>query len=94
MQVQEFGAGELLVTSIENDGMKTGLDISLINAIATSVSIPVIAAGGCGVAKDFSDGFILGKVSGVAAGTFFAHRDQNFMQTRSHIFNAGVNIRK
>lgn len=93
-KVETYGAGELLLTSIDHDGMKNGLDIPIINSIVSSVSIPVIAAGGCGLAKDFSDGFILGNASAVAAGTFFAHRDQNFMQTRSHIFNAGVNIRK
>lgn len=90
----DLGAGELLITSIENDGTKVGLDIEMTKMIVKSVSIPVITAGGCGLASHFSEGFLLGKVSAVSAGTFFAHRDQNFMQTRSHILNAGVNIRK
>lgn len=91
---QKHGAGELLLTSISHDGMKNGLDLSITTEVSNSVSIPVIASGGCGLAKDFSDGFIIGKASAVAAGSFFAHRDQNFMQTRSQIYNSGVNIRK
>lgn len=93
-KAQDMGAGELLLTSIEHDGMKNGLDLFMTKEITSHVSIPVITAGGCGLAKDFSDGFIIGGASAVAAGSFFAHRDQNFMQTRSHIFNSGVNIRK
>lgn len=94
IKAQNYGAGELLLTSIENDGMKNGLDLHITSEIAKNVTIPVITAGGCGLAKHFSDGFIVGKASAVSAGTFFAHRDQNFMQTRAHIFNSGVNIRK
>ena len=93
-KAQEYGAGELLLTSIDNDGMKIGLDLQITREITDSVTVPVITAGGCGLAKHFSDGFIIGKASAVSAGTFFAHRDQNFMQTRSHILNSGINIRK
>lgn len=93
-KAEQLGAGELLITSIDRDGMKNGLDLHMTKEISGSVNIPVITSGGCGLAKDFSDGFIIGKASAVSAGTFFAHRDQNFMQTRSHILNAGVNIRK
>lgn len=93
-KAEQLGAGELLITSIDNDGMKNGLDLQMTKEISDGVNIPVITSGGCGLAKDFSDGFIIGKASAVSAGTFFAHRDQNFMQTRSHILNAGVNIRK
>jgi imidazole glycerol-phosphate synthase subunit HisF len=93
-KVETLGAGELLITSIDNDGQKNGLDLEITNQITQGVNIPVITSGGCGLSKDFSDGFLIGKASAVSAGTFFAHRDQNFMQTRSHILNAGVNIRK
>lgn len=94
IQSEKLGAGELLITSIDNDGMKVGLDLNITNQICRSVNIPVITSGGCGLSKHFSDGFIEGNASAVSAGTFFAHRDQNFMQTRSHILNAGVNIRR
>jgi cyclase len=93
-KVVQLGAGELLITCIDRDGMKSGLDITMTRMIADSVNVPVITGGGCGVAKHFSDGFLLGKANAVSAGTFFAHRDQNFIQTRSQISNAGVEIRK
>lgn len=93
IMAEKLGAGEILLTSMDNDGLKQGLDIETTRQISQSVGIPVITSGGCGLAKHFSDGFLLGKATAVSAGTFFAHRDQNFMQTRSHIVNAGVNIR-
>jgi cyclase len=93
IMAEKLGAGEILLTSMDNDGLKEGLDLETTRQISESVSIPVITSGGCGLAKHFSDGFLIGKAAAVSAGTFFAHRDQNFMQTRSHIVNAGVNIR-
>jgi cyclase len=93
IKCESLGAGEILLTSIDNDGMRKGLNNEITKAVAEAVSIPIITSGGCGVAQDFSDGYILGKADAVSAGSFFAHRDQNFMQTRSQIKNAGVNIR-
>ena len=57
------------------------------------VKIPIISGGGCGLAKDFTNGFLIGKADAICAGSFFAHRDQNLVQTRAQIVNAGVNIR-
>ncbi|MFA6260121.1 MAG: imidazole glycerol phosphate synthase cyclase subunit [Bacteroidia bacterium] len=93
IECEKRGAGELLLSSIDRDGTNEGLDTDLTRQIAEAVSIPVITSGGCGLAKHFSDGYQVGMADAVAAGTFFAHRDQNFMQTRSQIRNAGVNIR-
>jgi len=93
IECERLGAGEILITSIDKDGTATGLDIEVTKAIAETTSIPVITAGGCGLAAHFAEGYIEGHCGAVAAGSFFAHRDQNFMQTRSQIRNAGVNIR-
>ena len=92
-KAEDLGAGEILLTSIDRDGMRNGLDLVTINRVAEAVSIPVIAGGGCGLAQHFIEGFLVGKADAVTSGSFFAHRDQNLMQTRSHIRNAGVNIR-
>jgi cyclase len=94
LEVVERGAGEIVLTSIDRDGMCEGLDLELFSSLANKVSIPIVASGGCGVAKHFIDGFQIGEVNAVSAGTFFAHRDQNFIQTRSQIYNSGINIRK
>lgn len=90
---ESLGAGEILLSSIDNDGMRQGLDLGITKEVAAAVNIPVITSGGCGLARHFIEGFIEGKADAVAAGTFFALQDQNFMQTRSHIKNAGVAIR-
>jgi cyclase len=90
---EQRGAGEILLTSIERDGTGQGLDLAATRAVADAVSIPVITAGGCGLARHFSEGFTDGGASAVSAGTFFAFKDQNPMQTRAHIRNAGVPIR-
>ena len=93
VEAERLGAGEILLTSIDHDGMRDGLNLEVTKKVAEAVSIPVITGGGCGLAKHFSDGFLIGKADAVASGSFFANRDQNFIQTRSQIKNAGVNIR-
>lgn len=87
------GAGELLVTDVDRDGSGSGLNWALCRDIATRVTVPVIVSGGCGLAEHFTQGFQQGLADGVAAGNFFCFRDQNPMQTRAHIRNAGVAIR-
>jgi len=86
------GAGEVLVTAIDRDGTGEGLDLALIAAMASTLSVPVIASGGCGLAHHFVEGYVAGAAA-VAAGTFFCQRDQNPMQCRAHIRNAGIPIR-
>jgi cyclase len=86
------GAGEVLATAIDRDGTGEGLDLPLIQALAGGLSAPLIAAGGCGLAQHFVEGYLAGAAA-VAAGTFFCQRDQNPMQCRSHIRNAGLPIR-
>ena len=93
VEVEKRGAGEILLTSIDRDGMGKGLDLDLTKRVCEAVSIPVITSGGCGLASHFSDGFNKGKADAVAAGTHFSFRDQSPMQTRSHIKNSGVAIR-
>lgn len=87
------GAGELLLTNADRDGSGSGLDIDTAREVIDAVEVPVILSGGCGLSAHFSAGFQEAGAEGVAAGTFFAFRDQNPIQTRAHIRNAGVNIR-
>ncbi|MDC4205801.1 MAG: imidazole glycerol phosphate synthase cyclase subunit [Candidatus Manganitrophus sp.] len=90
---EKRGAGEILLTSIDCDGMRCGLDLELTRRVAEAVSIPVIASGGCGAAAHFVEGFQMGRADAVAAGTYFCFKDENPMQTRSQIRNAGIPIR-
>lgn len=90
---EKRGAGEILLTSIDGDGTRQGLDLNLTRRVAESVAVPVITSGGCGLASHFIDGFIEGKADAVSAGTYFCFKDENPMQTRSRIRNAGIPIR-
>lgn len=90
---EERGAGEILLTSIDRDGRRNGLDTELTRLVVESVSIPVITSGGCGLASHFVEGFVEGKADAVSAGTFFCFKDENTMQVRAHIKNAGIPIR-
>jgi cyclase len=90
---EKRGAGEVLLTSIDRDGTRRGLDLEMTRRVADSVSIPVITSGGCGLAKHFIEGFLEGKADAVSAGTYFCFKDENPMQTRSQISNAGIPIR-
>ena len=69
--MQELGAGELIVCSINNEGMGNGYDVKLLEMISSSVSIPVVALGGAGKVADFSEVINDTHVSAVAAGDMF-----------------------
>lgn len=92
-QAVASGAGEILLSDADRDGSGAGLNWEVCAAVAAAVPVPVVLSGGCGLAEHFVRGFKNGQAEGVAAGTFFCFRDQNPMQTRAHIRNAGVPIR-
>ena len=92
LEAVDRGAGEVMVTAIERDGCADGLDLTLTGKLAEALPVPLITSGGCGLAQHFVEGYQAG-ASAVAAGTFFCQRDQNPMQCRSHIQNAGIPIR-
>jgi cyclase len=87
------GAGEILLSDADSDGFGKGLNLDLARAVTDVVDVPVIISGGCGTAQHFVEGFEIGKAEGIAAGTFFCFRDQNPMETRAHVRNAGIPIR-
>lgn len=89
----ELGAGELLLTSIDHDGKRSGLELDVARQVCQGVPIPVIISGGCGRAADFVSGFKEAGADAVSAGTFFCFQDQNPMQTRGHIKNSDIDIR-
>lgn len=93
VEAEKRGAGEILLTSIDRDGTRDGLELALTRRVAEAVSIPVITSGGCGRASHFVAGFLEGGASAVASGTYFSFRDENPMQTRAQIRNAGIAIR-
>lgn len=89
----ELGAGEILLTDVDRDGKGKGLNCAVGKSVASAVDVPMTISGGCGVAQHFIEGFQATGAEGVAAGTFFCLRDQNLMQTRAHLLNAGIPAR-
>ena len=77
----------------DHDGQGNGIELEISKQIVASVDIPVILGAGCGLAMHFPEAFAATGAKAVCAGTFFARRDQNLIQTRSQIVNAGVDIR-
>ena len=75
--MEENGAGELIVQSIDRDGMMEGYNTELIKSISTSVSLPVVALGGAGKKEDLEEAFQKGYANGLAAGSLFVYQSKN-----------------
>ena len=89
----ELGAGEILLTSMDRDGTKAGVDVELTLAVSEAVSVPVIANGGAGTRQDFVDARERGGADALAASSIFHFSDSNITQVKSFLLNAGVPVR-
>jgi cyclase len=83
-KVQQLGAGEILLTSMDKDGTKTGYDLDLIKAITSKISIPVIASGGVGSLNDLADGLKAG-ASAVLAASIFHFRQFSIVEAKNFL---------
>ena len=92
-EAQERGAGEILLTSIDKEGMMQGYDLEMICLVAEAVSVPVIASGGVGTVQDLVDGIVAGKASAVAAASIFHFTDQSIYKAHSFMRAAGLPVR-
>jgi imidazole glycerol-phosphate synthase subunit HisF len=88
-----YGAGEILLTSMDGDGTKTGYDIALTRAISQAVEVPVIASGGVGSLRHLVEGAIDGEASGVLAASIFHFGDFTIRDAKVALIEAGVNVR-
>lgn len=93
-EVERRGAGEILLTSIDREGMMTGYDLETISKVANAVSIPVIASGGVGTIQDLVDGIKIGKASAVGAASIFHFTDNTIFKAHSHMKEARLYVRK
>ena len=90
---QELGAGEILLTSMDCDGTKNGYDLELTRAVAETVSIPVIASGGAGSLKDFSDVLTEGKADAALAASLFHYKELEIREVKKYLAGQGVPVR-
>jgi imidazole glycerol-phosphate synthase subunit HisF len=87
------GAGEILLTSMDRDGTQSGFDCELVRAVAEAVSIPVIASGGAGSARDFIEVFREGRADAALAASIFHFGLENIGELKSELRDAGIPVR-
>ncbi len=92
-KVAELGAGEILLTSMDCDGEKSGFDLELTRRVSESVGIPVIASGGAGTLQDLVDGVKIGKASAVLAASIFHFGTYSIAEAKSTMREAGICVR-
>ena len=92
-KMEESGAGELLVTSMDRDGTQVGYDIELMSKISSRVNIPVIASGGVGNLDHLVDGIKLGNASAVLAASIFHYGKHSVKEAKEYLDLKGIPVR-
>ncbi len=90
----DHGAGEILLTSMDRDGTKSGFDLQLTRAVADAVSVPVIASGGVGNLDHPADGVSLGGADAVLAASIFHYGEYTIAQAKAHMAQRGIAVRR
>ena len=88
-----YGAGEILLTSMDRDGTKVGFNLPLTRAVSEAVSVPVIASGGVGNLDHLADGVIEGKADAVLAASIFHFAEYTIQQAKQHMADRGIEMR-
>jgi len=88
-----YGAGEILLTSMDRDGTREGFDLLLTRAISVAVSVPVIASGGVGNLEHLAEGVITGKADAVLAASIFHFAEYTIQQAKEHMASRGIEMR-
>jgi cyclase len=92
-EVVALGAGEILLTSMDRDGTRQGFDIALTRAVATAVTVPVVASGGVGNLQHFVEGIRDGHASAVLAASIFHFGEHSVREAKDYMARAGLPVR-
>jgi cyclase len=92
-EVVELGAGEILLTSMDRDGTKSGFDLALTRKISDSIKVPLIASGGVGNLDHLVEGIHEGHATAVLAASIFHFGEYTIRQAKEHMINAGLPMR-
>ncbi len=92
-KVVGLGAGEILLTSMDRDGARTGFDLALTRAVVDCVEVPVIASGGVGSLQDLVDGIAVGRADAVLAASIFHYGEFTVAQAKDALSGAGIEVR-
>ena len=91
--MDEFGAGEILLASMDRDGTKDGYDLELTRGVSEAVGIPVIASGGVGNPEHIYQGFVEGKADAALAASIFHYKEYSIRQVKDYLRERGVIVR-
>ena len=94
IKANKLGAGEILLTSMDCDGVKQGYDIELTRTIADNVSIPVIASGGAGSMEHFYEALTEGRADAALAASLFHYKEMEIMDLKNYLAEKGVSVRR
>jgi imidazole glycerol-phosphate synthase subunit HisF len=92
-KMADYGAGEILLTSMDRDGTKIGFDLELTAAISDAVNVPVIASGGVGTLDHLAEGVLQGKADAVLAASIFHFAEYTVEQAKLHMQSKGIEVR-
>jgi len=92
-KMDDFGAGEILLTSMDRDGTREGFDNELTRAVSEAVRVPVIASGGVGNLDHLADGILLGKADAVLAASIFHFAEYSIDEAKAHMRARGIEVR-
>jgi cyclase len=92
-KMERYGAGEILLTSMDQDGRQSGYDLDLTVAVSQAVTIPVIASGGVGSLDHLYDGFTKGQADAVLAASIFHYRTHTIQEAKAYLRDRGVPVR-
>jgi cyclase len=93
-QMAEYGAGEILLTSMDRDGTKSGFDLELTRAVSDAVPVPVIASGGVGSLEDLADGITIGGADAVLAASIFHFGQHTVGEAKALMAARGITVRQ
>ena len=92
-RMTEYGAGEILLTSMDRDGTRDGFDLELTRAVSDAVDVPVIASGGVGNLQHLADGVIAGRADAVLAASIFHFGEHTVAEAKQHMAQQGIEVR-
>lgn len=93
IKMQSLGAGEILLTSMDKDGTKSGFNLALTRAVSDAVTIPVIASGGVGTLQHLAEGIIQGHADAVLAASIFHFGEYSIHEAKLHMLQNGIEVR-
>lgn len=92
-RMEGYGAGEILLTSMDRDGTKSGFDLALTRAVSQAVKVPVIASGGVGTLDHLADGVTLGEADAVLAASIFHFGEYSIREAKTRMAERGIEVR-